>query len=313
MAFCFNCGTSLKEGAVFCHECGSRFDAGQGSAPKPSQPSPPSAGMGFVPPQPPQAPPPTMGYNQPSPPTQQQPYSPPLQTQGNGKVIFEVVPKEMLRLVMVKLENSAFRYEHGGMYYMKGQLAIEANLPSAGGFLKAMVTKESAVKPVIRGTGTVFLEPSFGEFTILELKGEEWILDKGAYYASEMGIEVGVWTNKAFAGFFSGEGFFQTKVSGYGKVIVVSNGPLEEIVLDGTSTLTVDGSFAVARSSGVNLSVSKATKGLFSSFTSGEGLVNTFSGVGKVMIAPVANRYVTLMEYLGVINKNIKAIKNSGS
>lgn len=317
MAFCFNCGTSLKEGAVFCHECGSRFETAQGSAPsneKSNQPSTPPTGTGFIPPQPPtQATPPTMGYNQPPPPVHQQPYSPPVQHQGNGKVTFEIVPKEMLRLIMIKLENSAFRYEHGAMYYMKGQLAIEANLPSAGGFLKAMVTKESAVKPVIRGTGTVFLEPSFGEFTIMELKGEEWILDKGAFYAAEMDVDVGMWTNKAISGFFSGEGFFQTKVSGYGKVVIVSNGPLEEVILDGTSNLTVDGSFAIARSSGVNLSVNKATKGLFSSLTSGEGLVNTFSGVGKVLIAPVANRYVTLMDYLGVINRNVKAIKNSGS
>ena len=28
MAFCGNCGTRLKDGAIFCHECGSRQDAG---------------------------------------------------------------------------------------------------------------------------------------------------------------------------------------------------------------------------------------------------------------------------------------------
>ena len=177
MAFCVNCGTSLKEGAVFCHECGSRYDAGQQSAPSvppPVQSPPPPMGGGYVPPQPsPQFIPPTMGYQQPPPPppVYHQPPLQPQQSQGQGKVTFEVVPKEMLRLLMVKLESSAFRYESGGMYYMQGQLAIEAQLPSAGGFLKSMVTKESAVKPVIRGTGTVFLEPSFGEFTIMELRG----------------------------------------------------------------------------------------------------------------------------------------------
>jgi uncharacterized protein (AIM24 family) len=303
MAFCVNCGTSLKEGAVFCHECGTRFDQAPPSAPavpKTNQSSPMGGGQ-YVPPQ------------SPPPPLSQQPNSQPQQTQVTGKVSFEIVSKELLRLVKITLENSAFRYESGGMYYMKGQLAIEAHLPSAGGFLKSMVTKEAAVKPVIKGTGVVFLEPSFGEFTILELKGEEWILDKGCYYASDMGIEVGVWTNKAISGFFSGEGFFQTKVSGFGKVVIVSNGPLEEVILDGTSNLVVDGSFAVARTSGINLSVSRASKGLFSSLTSGEGLVNTFSGVGKVMIAPVAYRYVTLMNYLGAIHASIKSIKNSGS
>ena len=128
-----------------------------------------------------------------------------------------------------------------------------------------------------------------------------------------MGVEIGMWTNKAISGFFSGEGFFQTKVSGYGKVVIVSNGPLEEVILDGTSSLVVDGSFAIARTSGINLSVAKATKGLFSSLTSGEGIVNTFTGIGKVLIAPVGNRYVTLMNYLGTINSNVLSMKNRGS
>jgi uncharacterized protein (AIM24 family) len=125
-----------------------------------------------------------------------------------------------------------------------------------------------------------------------------------------MGIEVGLWTNKAISGFFSGEGFFQTQVSGSGKVVVVSNGPLEEINLV-NDRLVVDGSFAVARTAGIEFTVNKATKGLFSSWTSGEGLVNTFTGTGKVLIAPAANRHVTMMNYLGSIYRRVIAIKNS--
>jgi uncharacterized protein (AIM24 family) len=164
---------------------------------------------------------------------------------------------------------------------------------------------------VIKGNGTVFLEPTFGEFTILELNNEEWILDKGAYYASEMNIEVGMFTNKSLQGFFSGEGFFQTKVSGTGKVVIVSSGPIEEVVLN-NNKLVVDGSFAVARTAGVQLQVARASKGLFSSFASGEGIVNTFTGQGKVLISPVYNRYVSLMNYLGTINSNVLAVKKSG-
>jgi uncharacterized protein (AIM24 family) len=196
------------------------------------------------------------------------------------------------------------------MYYMQGNLQIESKMPSAGGLLKSMVTRETAFKPTISGTGTVYLEPTFGMFTIMELNNEEWILDKGAYYASEMGIEVGMWTNKAISGLFSGEGFFQTQVAGTGKLVIVSNGPLEEIVLN-NDKLVVDGSFAVARTSGINFSVNKATKGLFSSWTSGEGIVNTFTGTGKVLIAPAANRYVSLMNYLGAIHTRVMQIKNS--
>ena len=284
MAFCGNCGTQLKEGAVFCHECGSRQDAG--AAPPVKQ---------------------TMSNQAIN--TPQAVQSPP-KPNVPSKVDFSIEEKEMLKMVKIEMQNATIRCEAGAMYYMLGNLQIESKMPTAGGLLKSMVTKETAFKPTISGTGTVYLEPSFGMFTILELNNEQWILDKGAYYASEMGIEVGMWTNKAVSGLFSGEGFFQTQVSGTGKVIVVSNGPLEEIVLN-NDKLVVDGSFAVARTAGVQFTVNKATKGLFSSWTSGEGIVNTFTGTGKVLIAPAANRYVSLMNYLGSIYTRVLAIKNN--
>jgi uncharacterized protein (TIGR00266 family) len=291
MAFCGNCGTQLKDGAVFCHECGAR-QAG-------AVPPPPAAPVYTPPPPPQQAPPPPV--YQATPP--QAPVMP-------GFIKFSVEEKQMLKMVKVEMQNSMFRCESGAMYYMQGNLQLESKMPSAGGLLKSMVTKETAFKPTLSGTGTVFLEPSFGEFTILELNNETWILDKGAYYASEMGIEVGLWTNKAISGFFSGEGFFQTQVSGSGKLIIVSNGPLEEINLV-NDRLVVDGSFAVARTAGIEFTVNKASKGLFSSFTSGEGIVNTFTGTGKVLIAPAANRYITMTNYLGSIYRRVLAIKNS--
>lgn len=286
MAFCGNCGSRLKDGAVFCHECGARQDAG--AAPPIQQTMQPQA-----------APPPPV-YQAPPPQARTVP----------SLLNFSVEEKQMLKMVKVEMQNAMFRCESGAMYYMQGNLQIESKMPSAGGLLKSMVTKETAFKPTISGTGTVYLEPSFGEFTVMELHNETWILDKGAYYASEMGIEVGLWTNKAISGFFSGEGFFQTQVSGSGKVVVVSNGPLEEINLV-NDRLVVDGSFAVARTAGIEFTVNKATKGLFSSWTSGEGIVNTFTGTGKVLIAPAANRHVTMMNYLGSIYRRVIAIKNS--
>jgi len=294
MPFCSNCGTSLKEGAVFCHECGTKNTfQGPAQAAQPAQAPPPVYQAPAVPPPPqPQAPPPAQPQVQ------------------MGPINFEVVEKETLKFLKAELSNSAIRYESGGMYYMQGNLEMEANLPSAGGFLKSMVTKEAAVKPVIRGTGTVWFEPTFGNFTIMELKGDEWILDKGAYYASEMGIEIGSFTNKSMSGLFSGEGFFQTKVNGYGKVIVLSNGPLETIELN-NGKLVVDGSIAVARQSTVQLTVAKASKGIFSSMISGEGIVNTFTGTGKVLIAPAANRYITLINYLSSIHRRVMQLKNS--
>jgi uncharacterized protein (AIM24 family) len=291
MAFCSNCGARLIEGAAFCPECGTKnlFSG-----------APAQTAQAYAPP------PQHQAY-------QQQPQAPPPQQRTAdpyGTVTFEVVEKETLKFLKAEFRNSAVRYESGGMYYMQGNLDLEANLPTAGGFLKSMVTRESVVKPVISGSGIVWFEPTFGNFTVMELKGEEWILDKGVYYASDMGIEIGSFTNKSISGFFSGEGFFQTKVSGTGQVVILSKGPLETIELN-NGKLVVDGSFAVARQASVQLSVSKANKGMFGSLISGEGIVNTFTGTGKVLIAPAANRYITLINYLSNIHQRVMQIKSS--
>jgi len=225
-----------------------------------------------------------------------------------GKVSFDVVNRERLNLVQVELENASFRYEAGAMHYMKGNLELQSDLPSVGKMFKSMITKEKVVKPVITGTGMVFLTPSFGEFTILELQNDEWILDQGAYYASEMSVEMGAYTNRAISAMFSGEKWFQTIVAGTGKVVITSAGPLEEVELV-NDKLVVDGSFAVARTSGIDLKVTKATRGIFSTVISGEGLVNTFSGTGKVLIAPVDNYFNTLIHTVRSINYSIQNLK----
>ena len=222
----------------------------------------------------------------------------------SGKVTFDVVNRERLNMVKVNLENAAFRYEAGAMHYMQGTLELQSNIPGMGKIFKSMITKEKVVKPVITGTGTVFLTPSFGEFTILELQNDEWILDQGAYYASEMEVEIGAYTNRAVSAMFSGEKWFQTVVAGTGKVVITSAGPLEEITMN-NDKLVVDGRFAVARTSGIELKVTKATRGIFSTVISGEGLVNTFTGTGKVLIAPVDNYFNTLIHTLRSIDYKV--------
>lgn len=221
---------------------------------------------------------------------------------------FEVVTKELCRLVKIKLQKESVRVESGAMYYMIGDLSLDAAMPSVGGFLKSMVTSEKAVRPICSGTGELYLEPSYGEFTIFDLQNETMILDKGAYYASEMGIEVSAHMNKAISGFFSGEGFFQTKVSGTGKVVVHSTGPLEKIELN-NGKLVVDGSFAVARSASLDFKVEKASKGLLSTMLSGEGIVNTFTGTGTVFISPVQHRDMFISTQFQMLHSGLASKK----
>ncbi len=225
-----------------------------------------------------------------------------------GSTEFEIIKSDMYQMPKITIKNAEVVLESGALHYMIGSITIDSQLPSVGGFLKSALTKEKAVRPRYRGTGTIFLEPTFGHCNILELAGDQWILDKGAFLASDSGVQIDMYTNKSLTGLFGGEGFFQTSVSGYGKVIYSSRGPVEAINLRG-ETLVVDGSFAVARTASLEFRVEKAVKKLFGSFTSGEGLVNTFTGTGTVMIAPVANRFLTMIHEFGGLHAAIRSIR----
>ncbi|GAA6618417.1 AIM24 family protein [Scytonema sp. NUACC26] len=208
--------------------------------------------------------------------------------------IFEVIEKEGLRLVKAILQNETVRTESGALYYMRGNITMQSKTPSAGGFLKSLATGENIFRPTYTGTGELYLEPSLSGFHIMELNGTEWILDSGAYWASDGNVEVGVERNKLLSGLIGGEGLFQTKVKGRGQVVMMAQGPVEVVQLQ-NDRLVVDGNFAIARTNTLNYRVEKATKSILGSMTSGEFLVSTFEGTGTILLAPVPYWQVKLL------------------
>jgi uncharacterized protein (AIM24 family) len=210
---------------------------------------------------------------------------------------FEIIEKEGLHLVKVTLQNETVRTESGAMYYIRGKVQMQSKAPSAGGFLKSLATGENIFRPTYTGTGELYLEPSLAGYHILELDSSEWILDSGAYWASDGNVEVGIERNKFVSGLIGGEGLFQTKVKGRGKVVMVAQGPVEVINLQ-NDRLVVDGNFAIARTSSLNYRVEKATKSLLGSMTSGEFLVNTFEGTGTVLLAPIPYWQVMMLRQI---------------
>lgn len=201
---------------------------------------------------------------------------------------FEVIEQEGVRLVKATLKAETIRTEAGALYYMQGAITMESKAPSLGGFFKSVATGESVFRPTYTGTGVVYLEPSLGGFHILELAGEEWILESGAYWASDNEVEVSAFREKAWTAFKSGEGFvdFQTKVSGRGQVVLAAQGPVQPVEVK-NDKLVVDGNYVLARPSGLTYSVERATKSLFGSMTSGEGFVRVYQGTGTVLMAPI--------------------------
>ena len=205
----------------------------------------------------------------------------------------EIVDNEGMKMVKVNLSGDSIRSESGALHYMQGDIEMQTKAPSVGGFLKSMVSGEDIFRPTYKGIGEVYFgPPTLGEYHILEVEGE-MILDQGAYICSDIDIEIGIFRNKGMSMLAGGEGIFQTSVKGKGNVVVYSQGPLQVIHLE-NDTLTVDGSFAVARDASLQFTTQLLGKGL-SKIAGGEGFVNIIRGTGRVYLAPVPNKLITLM------------------
>ncbi|WP_407355314.1 AIM24 family protein [Methanolobus sp. WCC5] len=203
-----------------------------------------------------------------------------------------------LKQIKITLNDSGVIVEPGALYFHKGAITCDANIGGVGGLAKKMIkkklTNETAFNPLYRGTGEVFLEPSFSHFLIVSLDNGSIIVDKGIFYCSESSLEVGVAAQKNLAaGLLGGEGWFQTKISGTGTCILESPVPLGEILKYNLNNekLQVDGNFALLRSDSVRFSIESSGKGIAGRLTSGEGLLQTFEGTGTVWLAPTQPVY----------------------
>lgn len=206
-----------------------------------------------------------------------------------------------LKQVKISLQGSEAITEAGALHFLHGQIEVENKTGGMGGLGKAMINKfitnEAAFMPRYRGTGEIYLEPSFSHFLIYQLNNEEIIADKGMFSCCEGSIDVGVAMQKnVSAALFGGEGFFQTKVKGKGICIFELPVPTDEVrcVELRNETLKVDGNFALMRTGNIDFTVEKSTKGVLGTLTSGEGLLQTFRGTGKVWLAPTKAVYQQL-------------------
>lgn len=203
-----------------------------------------------------------------------------------------------LKMVRIHLKDSSLRVEPGALYHMCGQLEMVTS--TGGGFFKGLsrklTTGESLLVNEIKGTGTIYLEPTFGHFLLHEIKENDLgvICDKGMFFAGTTGLDIGAAVQKNIsAGLMGGEGWFQTKITGGGIAILFSPVPVEEVqtVSLDNSKLSVDGNFALMRTDGIDFKAEKSSKSWLATSVSGEGMLQTFTGTGKVWIAPTQPTY----------------------
>lgn len=175
--------------------------------------------------------------------------------------------------------------ETGAMMGMDPALKMETNMK--GGILgaaKRALGGESVFMNTYTATADgqrIDVAPSQpGDMEHVQLQGNALMVQKGSYCACTPGIEVSAKWGGAKS-FFAGEGLIMLKCSGTGELFLSSYGAIKMVQVQGS--YVVDTSHIVAFDEGLQYNVN-AVGGAKSTFLSGEGLVCTFNGNGRVWL-----------------------------
>jgi uncharacterized protein (AIM24 family) len=206
---------------------------------------------------------------------------------------FDVLEHEGMRLVRITIGDETVRAEAGALSHLRGAVEVDAPVPSLGQGIRSILSDEAIIRPRYTGTGEIYLTPSLGGYHILDLEEDAWILEDGAYWASDGGIELGLHRERMITSFWAGEGLidFQTVVAGTGRVVLNTTGPVEEITLHG-GRIGAEGKQIIARTAGLTYAVRRPIRSIIGYYLSGENSLRTYSGSGKVLLtrAPYLNQ-----------------------
>jgi len=187
------------------------------------------------------------------------------------------------------------RLERGAMVYHYGDISLEGKMNSnaggLGGLLKAagraMVSGESMFITKVTGNtddARIGIAPGTpGTVRELAIGAQQWRINDGAFLACDSAVEYTMQRQSVGKAIFGGTGgLFVMETRGVGSMLVNAYGDLIEFKLDGSKPFIADNVHVVAWSSELQYKI-KVASGMFG-FTSGEGLVNEFNGVGTVLI-----------------------------
>lgn len=200
------------------------------------------------------------------------------------------------RQLICHLNKANVTTQAGAMQWMIGNVHATTGIKGAGDLFGKMVrgkvTGESAIKPEYTGDGILVLEPTYKHLILINL--DDWngsvVLDDGLFLACESSVRQKAVARTNFSSALAGnEGLFNLSLNGTGVACIESFSPREELIeIELTNdVLKIDGNMAIAWSGSLNFTVERSGKTLVGSAASGEGLVNTYRGTGKVLLAPV--------------------------
>ena len=194
-------------------------------------------------------------------------------------------------VVICTLENGETMItEKGSMSWMSPNMQMETH----GGGLGRMFSKAFSGESIFQnhytargGTGMIAFCSSFpGQIKPVRIApGQEMIVQKSAFLASEAGVNLSIhFQKKMGAGFFGGEGFIMQRLSGRGLAFVEIDGDLIEYQLKPGQKLIVDTGNVAGFESSVQMDI-QTVSGAKNIFFGGEGLFNTvLTGPGRVWL-----------------------------
>jgi len=191
-------------------------------------------------------------------------------------------------LARVRLEaGEEINAEAGAMVSMSS--GIEMQTSAKGGLLsglkRSLLGGESFFINTFTATAAgevTFAPPLPGDIRHIEVSGGALMVQSTSFLASSPGLTVDTkWAGAK--GFFAKEGLFLLKVSGRGHLFVSSYGAIHEVPLAAGESYTLDNGHMVAFDESVSYNV-RRVGGMKSTLFSGEGLVCTFTGPGRVLL-----------------------------
>ncbi|MES2570905.1 MAG: TIGR00266 family protein [Verrucomicrobiota bacterium] len=200
--------------------------------------------------------------------------------------------------LLVRLKHGEKLYcESNAMVTMDGTLELKGEMQ--GGLLRSLTRRLTAGESffqqkieAVKGDGETLLAPNLpGDIMVLDVGSQQYRLNDGAFLAADTTVTIETRRQGIGQALFGGTGgFFIMETSGTGKIAISGFGALFNLDVKVGNDMVVDNSHVVAWDAGLRYEMTTATAkggflaGLANSVTSGEGVVQRFSGNGKVVV-----------------------------
>jgi len=200
----------------------------------------------------------------------------------------------MARLVMGQGEMA--RIEQGCMIFHTPGVDLNTRLNATGSglgkFVKAVarsaVSGESAfiteVVSQVPGGEIAIAPPCPGTIVQLDVGAHQYRLNDRAFLAMDISVNYTMERQSLGKAVFGGQGgLFVMTTDGQGRMLVNAFGSIKEIDLVNANGFVIDNNHVVAWDRNLDYKL-QLQSGFFGSIGTGEGIVNVFSGTGKVYI-----------------------------